>query len=447
MNHATRKAGYLPGGSPRHQTKFVLGCSLLIGLAAQLSATAAQAHGMVAKPIARQYQCYKDGGFWAAADGSRIPNPGCRAAYLAGAQSGGQTAGVYPFQQHNEVAANPQNYEDLAAVQRAVPNGLLCAGGDPRKRGLDVPQSRGWAKTVVTPVNGAIDLTWDATAPHNPSFVRVFVTKPGWSPDRELHWEDLDLLYQGEAPQPDRSVYPAVYRYRVPFPANRSGDAMIYSIWQRRDAGNEGFFNCSDITIQQHDAPPPPFPWVEEKPFIDQAVKPVPGEQVRFRVMGGGASGGEVVDVKLPITAQNRKVTQWAAQLGQQINRSYFGQVQVGERKGDAIQFNAAHIYANKVWLKNNGSSSALSVIPADPGPGPDPVPDPNHQTWPDGIGKYKAGDVVVGLDGGLWKCKPFPYTGWCNIVPNRDPFTWPYAPGGKGVPSDESQRAWVRAD
>ncbi|GAA0904669.1 lytic polysaccharide monooxygenase [Rothia nasimurium] len=414
--------------------------SVIVGLCAQWAPSAVDAHGMASRPIARQYQCKKDEGYWGAVDGSKIPNAGCRAAYLAVAATEGQQAGIYPFQQYNEVAANPPRYEDMASIMVTVPNGLLCAGGDPRKRGLDVPQSKGWAKSVLRPAGGFVDMAWEATAAHNPSFLMVFLTKPGWSPGSELHWEDLDLIYKGESPEPDRSVYPNVYRYRVPFPAGRHGDAMVYSVWQRRDPGNEGFFNCSDVTIQ--DAGIPDFPWVEEKPFVAESMKPVPGEQVQFRVLGGDASGREVVDVKLAITDGNRHPVQWVAELASVLNLSHAAHVQVGVRDGDAVRFDGASIYANKVWLRDEGSSSAMRIIPAD-GPGPGPG---DHPAWPEGLGAYKAGDVVKGIDGNLWRCKGHPHGAWCNIKPNTAPESWPYAPGSAAMPADEDQRAWVRA-
>ncbi len=40
-----------------------------------------------------------------------------------------------------------------------------------------------------------------------------------------------------------------------------------------------------------------------------------------------------------------------------------------------------------------------------------------------DKILTYKAGTIVIGLDGGVYKCKPHPFSGWCKISA--------YAPGG----------------
>ena len=50
----------------------------------------------------------------------------------------------------------------------------------------------------------------------------------------------------------------AVYKTNIRIPADRRGKAIIYSIWQRDDAGNEAFLNCSDIDI----IPVSTKPWV-----------------------------------------------------------------------------------------------------------------------------------------------------------------------------------------
>jgi hypothetical protein len=41
------------------------------------------------------------------------------------------------------------------------------------------------------------------------------------------------------------------------------------------------------------------------------------------------------------------------------------------------------------------------------PPPGEHPAYDPNAT--------YAEGDIVTGSDGGLYQCKPWPYTGWCS--------------------------------
>ncbi len=211
----------------------------------------ASAHGAIGTPIARQYQCRLEGGYWDPADGSGIQHTDCRAAY----QNGGNSA--YPFTQWNEFSANPIGQgDDLEKLQQAVPDGLLCAGGDKKKSGIDVP-AVAWRKTRVTPVGGKIDVTWENTQSHTPSVMRIYLSKPGYNPQQPLRWADLDKIYDAPAPAPQPAnggghlpgTVTSFYKLSVPLPAGRTGDAVLYSYWQRRDAGNEGFFNCSDITI------------------------------------------------------------------------------------------------------------------------------------------------------------------------------------------------------
>lgn len=205
------------------------------------------AHGAVGSPIARQYQCRLEGGYW----NNTIPNADCRAAY----QNGGNSA--YPFTQWNELTANPSGQgNDLEKLLEAVPDGLLCAGGDNKKSGLDVP-AVAWRKTPVTPVNGKIDVTWENTRSHTPSWMRIYLSKPNYNPQQPLRWTDLEKIYDAPSPTPspaDRNGHlpgtiTSFYKLSVSLPAGRTGDAVLYSYWQRQDAGNEGFFNCSDITI------------------------------------------------------------------------------------------------------------------------------------------------------------------------------------------------------
>ena len=37
---------------------------------------------------------------------------------------------------------------------------------------------------------------------------------------------------------------------------------------------------------------------------------------------------------------------------------------------------------------------------------------------YPDGIGNYEPGTKVQGTDGGVYECKPYPASAWCNQSP-----------------------------
>ncbi|MEC8225365.1 MAG: lytic polysaccharide monooxygenase, partial [Pseudomonadota bacterium] len=85
------------------------------------------AHGFLESPKARQAICNADGGYWWPADGTGIPNLACRAAFVE--------AGHVQFVQDIEFSANTIDYTNLEAVKQSVPDGRLCAAGDPEKRG------------------------------------------------------------------------------------------------------------------------------------------------------------------------------------------------------------------------------------------------------------------------------------------------------------------------
>jgi predicted carbohydrate-binding protein with CBM5 and CBM33 domain len=224
--------------------------SILLGVAVAAGGVLAHgglahAHGALASPIARQYLCFKERGYDWPADGSGIPGADCRQAYR-------ETMDPWPFQQWNEVSANPQDKGDtLEKIKAAVPDGLLCAGGDARKRGLD-QATQPWRAQPVTPdAQGRLELVWDLTQAHNPSWMRVFLSKPSYDGTRALRWDDLEEIYNDDAPQPVPGTPYPTYTVKVPLPADRAGRAVLYHYWQRDDAGNEGFFNCTDIDIQR----------------------------------------------------------------------------------------------------------------------------------------------------------------------------------------------------
>ena len=125
----------------------------------------ASSHDYVEYPKARQQICKDDGGYWWPANGSGIPNAACRAVY--------QQSGGYMLTQHHEFSANVGDYRNMAAVQNIVSDGSLCATGDSRKSGMDIP-SNAWQRTTIDlATSSELTLRFRATTPHSPSFWQV----------------------------------------------------------------------------------------------------------------------------------------------------------------------------------------------------------------------------------------------------------------------------------
>ena len=349
---------------------------------AAISSFNVSAHGWVEYPNARQNICYEDGGFWT----NEIPNLACQAAY--------DMSGAYPFVQRSETAANVPNYRDMAHVQAIVPDGQLCSAGDGAKKGLSIASPH-WQRTnVALDENNQIDFVFFGKAPHNPSYWEFYLTKPNHDFSKPLTWADLDLIDTAGDIAVDAEKR---YRMKVTFPADRSGDAILYTRWQRIDVAGEGFYNCSDITLTSTGTTPPTGPGEPTDPvnnltslgyYVPQGFGPVEaGDTIRFRTFD--ASGTEIVDLSLPISATNTQT--WPAEMADQFNAQQTGDWYVGiwHQEMNHYMFDTNNIYANQVFAPDNSFSYALSLIKGDT----PPVDSVN--LW-DQAAVYNTGDVVT---------------------------------------------------
>lgn len=353
-----------------------------LGVSSALMSFNINAHGWVEYPNARQNICYEDGGFWT----NEIPNQACQAAF--------DESGAYPFVQRSEVAANVPNYRDMAHVRAIVPDGQLCSAGDHAKKGLSVASTH-WQRTNVNPdENNQIELVFFGKAPHNPSYWEFYLTKPSYDVSLPLTWDDLELIdTAGDVPVDAEKRY----RMKVTFPADRSGDAILYTRWQRIDVAGEGFYNCSDITLRGDGSTTPTNPGEPTDPgnnltdlgyFVAQGFGPVEaGDTVRFRTFD--STGQEIIDINHPISANN--TTTWAAEVADQFNAQQTGDWYVGvwHQEMNHYMFDSSNIYANQVLAPNGTYSYALSLIKADVTP-----VEPTNQ-W-DKNAVYTQGDVVT---------------------------------------------------
>ncbi|OIN48220.1 chitin-binding protein [Pseudomonas azotoformans] len=323
------------------------------------------AHGAVDIPIAKQVHCKTLPDFWSGSPS----DAGCAAVDAK--------SGPYPGQQWNEVAkliAAP-GYNDPDIVKREVPDGQLCSAADSKKDGLNLVLPY-WYRIDVTPVNGMMDVRIIGTAPHVPSFAKVYLTKPGFNPAASpLTWNDLVLLHTEQLTvaqtnwgnEPPAISASGFFKFKVPVPAGQVGPATLFVQWQRIDPAGEGFYNCSDINLVDAAIPGAFFD-------LGQFIEPImdtlkAGDSVHFRILDNTPAAKEAVDITLPITTANLDPKIWGAQLANQINPSI---ARVGEKQGNNIVFNSTNPRANSVFALAKGYSKAMAIIP---GGGPAPTP------------------------------------------------------------------------
>ncbi|MGL6258559.1 lytic polysaccharide monooxygenase [Vibrio sp. WXL210] len=282
-----------------------------------LTAPNVHAHGWVEYPEARQSICYEQGGIWSGSP----PNPACAQALAI--------SGSYPFVQRNEYANLVEDYTNMEVVRTAVPDGTLCYANDSQKAGMGAAHSE-WTRTLMS--SGTFELVFNATAPHNPSYWEIYLTKQGVDTSQPLKWDDLELIEEVG----NITAQSGKYRMNVTIPDDRSGRAVLFTRWQRIDAAGEGFYNCSDITIGS-DTPPPIDP---SEPYLNQGAQFVPndisldtpqlGEVVKYDVLN--SNGTVHSSFSVTITEQNQ--ADWDRLLAADINgyyeSNYSGEVFIG---------------------------------------------------------------------------------------------------------------------
>lgn len=334
--------------------------TMSLGVVSCFTSLKVTAHGYMDSPKARQAICQAQGGYWWPKDGTNIPNLACRAAFLE--------SGHVQFIQEHEFAVNTPDYFNQAAVEANVPNGTLCAGGDNQKRGMDIP-SADWQKTVVTPNNnGEIKIRYRATTPHNPSFWRFYLTNEGFNTATDtLTWQDLTLVQSHEnidfVKDTEGKRY---YEMQVSIPTNRSGDAILYSRWQRNDVVGEGFYNCSDITITRDAITPNT--WHDIGYFIRQGQQAKAGDTVQVRLFD--ETGNELVNQLFQVTTQNQE--NWQAELAQSLNLDYASSLRIGVKLASGeVLFDEANPLSNQVFATHKDHSYALSIQAPTPNTAP----------------------------------------------------------------------------
>ena len=354
--------------------KRFLNCTFgLLAASALMTHHTATGHGYMETPKARQAICKAQEGYWWPEDGSAIPNQACRQAFLQN--------GHVVFTQAIEFSANVADFNNIEAVKATIPDGSLCAAGSEAKSGADIP-SPYWQRTQVTPdAAGNISVEFWASTPHNPSFWEFYLTRPDFDGSQDvLSWGDLTLIQtHGDLAMITKSNGRRYYIMDVAIPPGRSGDAVLYTRWQRDDAAGEGFYNCSDIAINIDSQPPQ---WSSIGYFWTQADAASEGDSVRIRLFS--ASGSELIDLSLLVDASNSST--WQSDLAATLNQDYATLIKVGIDDGTGnIAFDGTSLVSNQVFTVNSQYSFDLTVTRGDTS---------QYPQWQEGT-VYVAGDKV----------------------------------------------------
>ncbi|PKM17932.1 MAG: chitin-binding protein [Gammaproteobacteria bacterium HGW-Gammaproteobacteria-15] len=373
----------------------------------------ASSHGYVDYPKARQQICKDDGGYWWPADGSGIANAACRAAY--------QQSGGYMLTQHHEFSANVADYRNMAAVQAVVSDGSLCAGGDSRKSGMDIP-STDWQRTSINLAqSNEITLRFRTTTPHNPSYWQIYLSKPGFdSASETLSWNQLQLIHQ----QNDVTAEAGYYNLNLQLPADRSGPAVLYTRWQRVDVVGEGFYNCSDIELVNNGDTPQPV-WFDKGAYVNLQTPAEVGGYAQLRLFD--ANGQELIDEHWQITAANITNQLWISELAAQVNTQHSNLLQIGVLNGDNVAF-SSDLAANRAYVRDNSTFYNLDLRPATDGgstppgncPGYDLSSVNTYPDWPQGNTQVQSGHAAGG-DKLIHQNVLYQANWWTQSIPGSD--------------------------
>ncbi|MEU4424964.1 lytic polysaccharide monooxygenase [Actinoplanes sp. NPDC024001] len=181
----------------------------------------ALAHGAPMTPISRSAACAGNGVQRAAA--------ACKAALKA---TGG-FLGAY-----DNVRLAGVNGDD----RQRVPDGKLCSAGIDTYRGLDLARDDFPATEVRS--GQRLSVSYRGTIPHQGSF-RIYLTRPGYSPEKKLAWDDLGAQPLAEVKDPP--LRDSAYRMRVKLP-ERTGRHVLYVVWETSSTPDT-YYSCSDLVF------------------------------------------------------------------------------------------------------------------------------------------------------------------------------------------------------
>jgi predicted carbohydrate-binding protein with CBM5 and CBM33 domain len=208
----------------------VLVVVLVVAALGLLGAAPASAHGAPTAPLSRAAEC---GG-----EGALTGTPACVAALAASPE--------LPTEWDNLRVAGVAGRD-----REVIPDGQLCSGGKRAFAGLDLPRAD-WPTTELTP-GADYTFRYRGTIPHAGTF-RLYVTRPGYVPDRPLTWDALEIEPFAEVTDPP--LADGSYSFDATLPAGLTGRHLVYTIWQN-SGSPDTYYSCSDVVFTAAEVPAP----------------------------------------------------------------------------------------------------------------------------------------------------------------------------------------------
>lgn len=191
---------------------------LLLGATSSVLLTSlALGHGTISDPVSRIRSIYLEG--------PDSPDSASARAALA-------LAGANQYYTWNQVSQNIPNYADPifdTSYASVIPDGKLASGNNVGPTGLNfsgldlVSNDWDWPATPMTV--GPYTLNWLATATHDPSFFKVWITKEDFNHKTPLAWDDMEFL--GKIDHTQYTKEGSNQKTRSPFPNARAATSSM----------------------------------------------------------------------------------------------------------------------------------------------------------------------------------------------------------------------------
>ena len=222
---------------------------------------------------------------------------------------------------------------------------------------------------------------------------------------------------------------------------NRSGYQVILAVWDIGDTAN-AFYNVIDVNMGgSGNGDGGTGPAWRDIGDINPLADLKPGDSVRARFFETtGENPG--LETRLTINSVEEGLkNNWPKLLAETVNQEHDdvkagrldtqGAISPVTGKNDVYALEESDLLRMEVTLEEIPTPDGGN--PGDSGTdGGTQVP--YEYIYPEKIAAYTAGTRVLGTDGKVYECKPFPFSGWCTIP------AWQYAPGT----GPNWQDAWI---